>query len=67
MTWTPWTVIGALAAAVLVVLLTAREVLRVAARPSVRRLRLLQSWFWFALPLVGLLAAALVQRFVTMA
>ncbi|MFD8818631.1 lipopolysaccharide biosynthesis protein, partial [Streptomyces sp. NPDC059627] len=33
-TWTPWSVIGALAAVALILLLTAREVVRVAVRPG---------------------------------
>ncbi|WP_151479564.1 lipopolysaccharide biosynthesis protein, partial [Streptomyces albicerus] len=45
-TWTPWSVVGGLAAIALIVLLTAREVVRVAVRPSVRQLRWLQSTFW---------------------
>ncbi|MET7763343.1 lipopolysaccharide biosynthesis protein [Streptomyces sp. NPDC005393] len=65
-TWTPWSVVGALSAVALMVLLAAREVVRVAVRPSVRRLRWLQSSFWFALPLLVVLLASLVQRFVTM-
>ncbi|MFI9173287.1 lipopolysaccharide biosynthesis protein [Streptomyces lincolnensis] len=65
-TWTPWSVVGALAALALIVLLTAREVVRVAVRPSVRQLRWLQSSFWFSLPLLAVLFAALVQRFLTM-
>ncbi|GGT18126.1 lipopolysaccharide biosynthesis protein [Streptomyces chromofuscus] len=65
-TWTPWSVVGALAAVALIVLLSAREVVRVAVRPGVRRLRWLQSSFWFSLPLLAVLLAALVQRFVTM-
>lgn len=65
-TWTPWSVVGALAALALIVLLTAREVVRVAVRPSVRQLRWLQSSFWFALPLLAVLFASLVQRFLTM-
>ncbi|MER5752047.1 polysaccharide biosynthesis C-terminal domain-containing protein [Streptomyces sp. NPDC002088] len=65
-TWTPWSVVGALAAVALIMLLTAREVARVAMRPSVRQLRWLQSSFWFALPLLAVLFAALVQRFLTM-
>jgi O-antigen/teichoic acid export membrane protein len=64
-TWTPWSVVGGLAALALIVLLTAREVVRVAARPSVRQLRWLQSSFWFALPLLAVLLASLVQRFLT--
>ncbi|MEU0843448.1 polysaccharide biosynthesis C-terminal domain-containing protein [Streptomyces sp. NPDC005962] len=66
-TWTPWSVTGALAAVVLMVLLAAREVVRVAVRPSVRRLRLLQGSYWFALPLLLVVLASLVQRFLTMA
>ncbi|CCK31208.1 hypothetical protein BN159_6829 [Streptomyces davaonensis JCM 4913] len=64
-TWTPWSVVGALAALALIVLLTAREVVRVAVRPSVRQLRWLQSTFWFSLPLLAVLLASLVQRFLT--
>ncbi|MGW2487116.1 lipopolysaccharide biosynthesis protein [Streptomyces sp. NPDC001606] len=65
-TWTPWSVVGALAAVALVLLLAARELARVALRPGVRRLRLLQSGFWFSLPLLALVLASLVQRFVTL-
>ncbi|MFI6935129.1 lipopolysaccharide biosynthesis protein [Streptomyces sp. NPDC050287] len=65
-TWTSWSVVGALAALALIVLLTAREVVRVALRPSVRQLRWLQSSFWFSLPLLAVLLASLVQRFLTM-
>ncbi|WP_428955675.1 lipopolysaccharide biosynthesis protein [Streptomyces sp. cg35] len=65
-TWTPWSVVGGLAALALIVLLTAREVVRVAARPSVRRLRWLQSTFWFSLPLLAVVLASLIQRFLTM-
>ncbi|MFF1281244.1 lipopolysaccharide biosynthesis protein [Streptomyces sp. NPDC058299] len=65
-TWTPWSVAGALTAVVLVLLLAARELVRVAVRPGVRRLRLVQGGFWFALPLLGLVLASLVQRFVTL-
>ncbi|MFD5571357.1 lipopolysaccharide biosynthesis protein [Streptomyces cadmiisoli] len=65
-TWTPWSVVGALAALALIVLLTSREVVRVAMRPGVRRLRWLQSSFWFSLPLLAVLLASLVQRFLTM-
>ncbi|MFJ2201141.1 lipopolysaccharide biosynthesis protein [Streptomyces violaceusniger] len=66
-TWTPWSAVGALAAVALMLLLAAREVVRVAVRPSVRRLHWLQGSFWFALPLLVVVVAALVQRFVTMA
>ncbi|WP_406167067.1 lipopolysaccharide biosynthesis protein [Streptomyces sp. NBC_00996] len=65
-TWTPWSVVGGLAAIALIVLLTAREVVRVAVRPSVRQLRWLQSSFWFSLPLLAVLLASMVQRFLTM-
>ncbi|MEU3984949.1 lipopolysaccharide biosynthesis protein [Streptomyces sp. NPDC026672] len=65
-TWTPWSVVGALAAVFLAVLLTAREAVRVAARPGVRQLRWLQGSFWFSLPLLAVLLASLVLRFVTM-
>lgn len=65
-TWTPWSVVGALAAVALVLMLTAREVVRAAVRPSVRQLRWLQSSFWFSLPLLAVLLASLVQRFLTM-
>ncbi|MFD8423806.1 lipopolysaccharide biosynthesis protein [Streptomyces sp. NPDC059466] len=65
-TWTPWSVVGGLAAVALVVMLTAREFVRVAVRPGVRQLRWLQSSFWFSLPLLAVLLASLVQRFLTM-
>ncbi|MGJ5750480.1 O-antigen/teichoic acid export membrane protein [Streptomyces puniciscabiei] len=65
-TWTPWSVIGALSAVVLMLLLAAREVVRVAVGPGVRQLRLLQGTFWFALPLLAVVLASLVQRFLTM-
>ncbi|MGN9757199.1 lipopolysaccharide biosynthesis protein [Streptomyces sp. SD31] len=64
-TWTPWSVVGGLAALALIVLLMAREVVRVAVRPGVRQLRWLQSSFWFSLPLLAVLLASLVQRFLT--
>ncbi|MGW7275286.1 lipopolysaccharide biosynthesis protein [Streptomyces sp. NPDC054864] len=66
-TWTPWSVIGALAAIAVVLLLVTREVVRVAWEPSVRQLRWLQSSFWFSLPLLAVLLASLIQRFLTMA
>lgn len=65
-TWTPWSVVGALTALALILMLTAREIVRVAVRPSVRQLRWLQSSFWFSLPLLAVLLASLVQRFLTM-
>ncbi|MGW6529566.1 lipopolysaccharide biosynthesis protein [Streptomyces venezuelae] len=66
-TWTPWSVVGGLAAVALVLLLGARELVRVAAAPSVRQQRWLQGSFWFSLPLLAVLLASLIQRFVTMA
>ncbi|MEU9486580.1 lipopolysaccharide biosynthesis protein [Streptomyces decoyicus] len=65
-TWTPWSVLGALAALALVVVLAAREVLRVAVAPSVRQLHWMQGLFWFSLPLLLVFLASLVQRFMTM-
>ncbi|MFG2312494.1 lipopolysaccharide biosynthesis protein [Streptomyces sp. NPDC048566] len=65
-TWTPWSVVGGLAGVALVVLLTAREAVRVAMAPGVRQLRLIQGGFWFSLPLLAVLLASLVQRFLTM-
>ncbi|MEV7286428.1 lipopolysaccharide biosynthesis protein [Streptomyces sp. NPDC093252] len=65
-TWTPWSVVGALAAVALIVLLAGREVARVAMRPSVRQVRLLQGSFWFSLPLLAVFLASLAQRFLTM-
>ncbi|MGW5652508.1 lipopolysaccharide biosynthesis protein [Streptomyces humi] len=65
-TWTPWSVVGGLAAVVLILLLTAREAVRVAVRPGVRRLRLLQTGFWFSMPLLAVLLASLAQRFLTL-
>ncbi|MFF4119785.1 lipopolysaccharide biosynthesis protein [Streptomyces sp. NPDC001714] len=64
-TWTPWSVIGGLSAVALILLLTAREVVRVAVRPGVRQVRWLQGSFWFSLPLLSVLLASLVQRFLT--
>ncbi|MFI9775190.1 lipopolysaccharide biosynthesis protein [Streptomyces sp. NPDC051956] len=66
-TWTPWSVVGGLAAVALVLLLGAREFVRVAVRPGVRQLRWLQSSFWFSLPLLAVLLASILQRFLTMA
>ncbi|MEU6466344.1 lipopolysaccharide biosynthesis protein [Streptomyces sp. NPDC046976] len=65
-TWTPWSVVGALSAVLLMLLLAAREVVRVAVRPGVRQLRLLQGSFWFSLPLLAVVLAVLVQRFLTL-
>ncbi|MFE9876714.1 lipopolysaccharide biosynthesis protein [Streptomyces sp. NPDC005784] len=65
-TWTPWSVVGGLAAVALIVLLTTREIVRIAVRPGIRQLQWLQSSFWFSLPLLAVLLASLVQRFLTM-
>lgn len=65
-TWTPWSIVGALAALALIALLTAREVVRVAVRPGVRQLHWLQGSFWFSLPLLAVFLASLAQRFLTM-
>ncbi|MFH8341366.1 lipopolysaccharide biosynthesis protein [Streptomyces sp. AM6-12] len=65
-TWTSWSVVGALAAVVLMLVLAAREVLRVAVRPGARQLRFLQGSFWFAVPLLAVVLAVLVQRFLTL-
>ncbi|MFI0240739.1 lipopolysaccharide biosynthesis protein [Streptomyces sp. NPDC016845] len=65
-TWTPWTALGALAALALTVLLAAREVVRVAAPPSVRRLRWLNRTFRWALALLAVVAVALIRRFLTL-
>jgi O-antigen/teichoic acid export membrane protein len=65
-TWTPWTVAGASAAVPLILLLTAREVLRVAAVPGTRRARWLRGSFWCAMPLLAVFLASLVQRFLTL-
>ncbi|MFH8992079.1 lipopolysaccharide biosynthesis protein [Streptomyces sp. NPDC017940] len=66
-TWTPWSVVGALAVLALIALLAVREVVRVAAAPSVGQQRWLQSSFWFSLPLLAVFLASLIQRFLTMA
>ncbi|MEV5510039.1 lipopolysaccharide biosynthesis protein [Streptomyces orinoci] len=65
-TWTPATVVGALAAAFLLVLLTARELARFAMRPGARQRRWLQSSFWFAMPVLLVVLGVLVQRLVTL-
>ncbi|MGX4688801.1 lipopolysaccharide biosynthesis protein [Streptomyces sp. JNUCC 63] len=66
-TWTPWSVVGALAAVALILLLVVREVVRVAMAPGVRQQRRLQSGFLFSLPLLVALVASLVERFSTLA
>ncbi|MBT2386154.1 lipopolysaccharide biosynthesis protein [Streptomyces sp. ISL-11] len=65
-TWTPVSVVGALAAVALLVLLTARELVRVMAGPGVRQLRWMQGSYWFALPLLFVLLASLAQRLATL-
>ncbi len=65
-TWTPVSVVGALAAAALLMLLAARELVRVGVRPGVRQLRWLQGSFWFALPLLAVVLGSLVWRLVTL-
>ncbi|MFI0713767.1 lipopolysaccharide biosynthesis protein [Streptomyces inhibens] len=65
-TWTPWSVLGALAVLALLLVLTTREVVRVAFEPSVRQLHWIQGLFWFAIPLLLVFLASLVQRFMTM-
>lgn len=66
-TWTPWSVVGALAAVALILLLSVREVVRVARPEGVRKLRWMQSTYWFSLPLLAVLMAALVIRMVSLA
>ncbi|MFF1378147.1 lipopolysaccharide biosynthesis protein [Streptomyces sp. NPDC058308] len=66
-TWTPWSVVGGFAAVALILLLGAREIVRVAAAPGVRQQQWLQSSFWFSLPLLAVLLASVIQRFLTMA
>ncbi|MEV4438819.1 lipopolysaccharide biosynthesis protein [Streptomyces sp. NPDC049577] len=65
-TWTPVSVVGGLAALALLVLLTARELLRVGSPPGVRQLRRTQMSFWFAMPLLAVVLAVMVQRLVTL-
>ncbi|MEC4020757.1 lipopolysaccharide biosynthesis protein, partial [Streptomyces sp. H27-D2] len=65
-TWTTWSVIAGMTAVVLILLLIAREWARVAFEPSIRQQSWLRGTFWFSLPLLGVLLAALVQRFMTM-
>jgi hypothetical protein len=66
-TWTPWSVVGAPAAVALILLLVAREVVRVAVPPGVRQRRRLRSSFLFSLPLLVALVASLVERFSALA
>lgn len=62
-TWDTWSLAGALAAGVLLVLLTARELVRVVAP---HRLAWLQGTLWFSLPLAALLLGATVLRLWTL-
>ncbi|MEE4422867.1 lipopolysaccharide biosynthesis protein [Streptomyces bugieae] len=66
-TWTRWSVLGALALLALLVVLTTRELLRASApSPTLGQRRRLQALFWFAVPLLLTFLASLVQRFLTM-
>jgi hypothetical protein len=65
-TWTAWTMIGALGAVVLIVLLTVRELVRVLVPPGLRRHAWLQSMLWFSLPLMLVVLASLTQRLLTL-
>ncbi|GAA2908381.1 hypothetical protein GCM10020221_00630 [Streptomyces thioluteus] len=65
-TWNPVSVVGGLAAVLLLVLLTVRELTRVGMRAGVRQLRWMQGSFWFAMPLLAVLGAVLVWRLATM-
>ncbi|KNB49651.1 lipopolysaccharide biosynthesis protein [Streptomyces caatingaensis] len=65
-TWNPVSVVGGLAALLLLVLLTVRELTRVGMRTGVRQLRWLQGSFWFSVPLLVVLGAVLVWRLATM-
>ncbi len=64
-TWTRWTVVGAIAAVLLLVLLGAREVVRVVV-PEQRGRRGMKVSFWLALPLLVVFLACLVDRFATL-
>ncbi|MDF3290407.1 lipopolysaccharide biosynthesis protein [Streptomyces silvisoli] len=64
-TWTRWTVVGAIAAVLLVVLLGAREVVRVVV-PEYRRRRGMKVSFYLALPLLLVFLASLADRFATL-
>ncbi len=66
-TWTPWSVLGALSAGLLVLLLGAREFLRLRAAPGAPSSPAVRALFWFAVPLLLVTASALVHRFWTLA
>ncbi|MDK1475687.1 lipopolysaccharide biosynthesis protein [Streptomyces sp. 549] len=65
-TWTDWTVTGALGTAPLLALLLGRELLRVLGRPGARREAWMQGTLWFALPLMLLVLTSLVHRMLTL-
>ncbi len=64
-TWTPWTVGGAIAAVALLMLLAARELVRVLVEPE-RRRRTMRVTFYLALPLLAVFLFSLVDRFRTL-
>lgn len=64
-TWTGWTVAGAVAAVALLLLLGAREFARVLVDEP-RRRRGMRVTFYLALPLLAVFLAALVDRFATL-
>lgn len=66
-TWTPWSVLGALSAGLLVLLLGAREFLRLRAAPDAPPSPVVRALFWFAVPLLLVTVSALVHRFWTLA
>ena len=66
MTWTPWSVVGALAALALIVLLAAREVRPGRGAAERAATAVAAEQFWFSLPLLVVFLASLVQRFLTM-
>ncbi|MBH1936608.1 lipopolysaccharide biosynthesis protein [Streptomyces sp. AV19] len=65
-TWNPVSVVGGLAAVLLLALLTVRELTRVGMRVGVRQLQWMQGSFWFAMPLLLVVGAVLVWRLATM-
>ncbi|MBY8884607.1 lipopolysaccharide biosynthesis protein [Streptomyces sp. PTM05] len=64
-TWTPWTVVGAVAGVLLALVLAAREVARVLV-PARRRMRAMSVSFRVSLVLLAVFLAALADRFVTL-
>ncbi|MEE1929249.1 lipopolysaccharide biosynthesis protein [Streptomyces sp. TRM 70351] len=65
-TWTDWSVTGALCVLLVLLLLTGRELLRVLAPPGPRRDAWLPATLWFTVPLMLVAAAALVHRLMTL-